>query len=57
MTKLEEARLQLTELELKSIQKQISHWNNHAQIVEIMRSRYLNDCKYPAALAFFHIQI
>lgn len=43
MTKLEEARLELTEVQLKSIQKQIRHWNNHAQVVDIMRNRYLND--------------
>ena len=49
MTKLEEARLELTEFELKSIEKQIRHWNNHAQVVEIMRSRYLNDCEDQAA--------
>ena len=45
MTKFDEERLELTEFQLKSIQKQISHWNNHAQVVDIMRSRYLHDCE------------
>ncbi len=42
MTKFEESPLELTEFQLKSIQKQIRHWNNHAQVVDIMRRRYLN---------------
>ena len=49
MTKHEEERLELTEVQLKSIQKQIRHWNNHAQVVDIMRNRYLNDCEDQAA--------
>ncbi len=49
MTKLEEARLELTEFQLKSIQKQIRHWNNHAQVVDMMRNRYLHDCEDQAA--------
>ena len=49
MTEFEETRLELTEFELKSIEKQIRHWNNHTQVVDIMRRRYLNDCENQAA--------
>ena len=49
MTKIEEARLQLTEFQLKSIQRHIRHWNNHTQVVDMMRRRYLNHCDEQAA--------
>ena len=49
MTKFEESRFELTEFQLKSIQKQIRHWNNHVQVVDMMRSRYLNDYEEQAA--------
>ena len=49
MTKLEESRLELTEFQLRSIQKQIRHWNNHTQVVDIMRRKYLNNYEDQAA--------
>ena len=49
MTKLGKVRFELTECQLKSIKKQIRHWNNHDQVVDIMRSKYLNNCEDQAA--------
>ena len=49
MAKFDEPLLELTEFQLKSIQKQIKHWNNHAQVVDIMRRRYLNHSEDQAA--------
>ena len=40
MTKLEQARLELTESQLLTIKDQIKNWSTKDQVIDIMRYRY-----------------
>ena len=40
MTKLEQARLELTESQLRTIKDQIKNWSTKDQVIEMMRYRY-----------------
>ena len=40
MTKLEQARLELTESQLLTIKDQIKHWSTKDQVIDMMRYRY-----------------
>ena len=40
MTKLDQARLELTELELLTIKDQIKNWRTKDQVIDMMRYRY-----------------
>ena len=40
MTKLEQARLELTESQLLSIKDRIKNWNTKDQVIDMMRYRY-----------------
>ena len=40
MTKLEQARLELTESQLLIIKDQIKNWSTKDQVIDIMRYRY-----------------
>ncbi len=40
MTKLEQARLELTEAQLLSTKDRIKNWKNKDQVIDMMRYRY-----------------
>ncbi len=40
MTKLEQARLELTEAQLLTIKDQIKNWSTKDQVIDMMRYRY-----------------
>ncbi len=40
MTKLEQARLELTESQLLTIKDQIKNWSTKDQVIDMMRYRY-----------------
>ena len=40
MTKLEQARLELTESQLLSIKDRIKNWSTKDQVIDLMRFRY-----------------
>ena len=40
MTKLEQARLELTESQLLNIKDQIKNWSTKDQVIDMMRYRY-----------------
>ena len=40
MTKLEQARLELTESQLLTIKDQIKNWRTKDQVIDMMRYRY-----------------
>ena len=40
MTKLEQARLELTESQLLTIKDQIKNWSTKEQVIDMMRYRY-----------------
>jgi hypothetical protein len=40
MTKLEQARLELTESQLLTIKDQIKNWSTKDEVIDIMRYRY-----------------
>ena len=40
MTKLEQARLELTEAQLLSIKDRIKDWNTKDKVIDMMRYRY-----------------